>query len=120
MNTYTYDLAKLHAQVNDVVPREAAFCVEINVWDHRHAKGDVSVEITISVCPRGGSVMQFRAPTPDAALVALRSRYDAMEMQPADLGLIAVPESEDAISSTASSRNVRVVEYGGSPMEMEG
>ena len=43
-----------------------------------------------------------------------------MEMQPADLGLIAVPESEDAISSTASSRNVRVVEYGGSPMEMEG
>lgn len=117
---WTYDLAKLYAQVKDVVSTDAAFCLEIEVWDHRHARGDISVEITISVIPRGGSVMQFRAPTPDAALVALRSRYDAMEMQPEDLGLIAVPESEDAISSTASSRNVRVVEYGGSPMEMEG
>ena len=90
---WTYDLAKLYAQVKDIVPTTAAFCLEIDVWDHRHARGDISVEITISVIPRGGSVMQFRAPTPDAALVALRAHYDAMEMQSEDLGLVAVPEA---------------------------
>jgi len=39
--------------------------------------------------------MQFRAPTPDAALVALRAYYDAMDMQPEDLGLVAVPEGAE-------------------------
>jgi len=89
---YTYDLAKLYTQVKDTVPTDAAFCLEIDVWDHRHARGDISVEITISVIPRGGSVMQFRAPTPDAALVAVLAHYDAMDMQPEDLGLVVVPE----------------------------
>ena len=89
---WTYDLAELYAQVKDVIPTEAAFCLEIQVWDHRHARGDISVEITISVIPRGGGVMQFRAPTPDAALVAVLAHYDAMDMQPADLGLVVVPE----------------------------
>ena len=89
---YTYDLAKLYTQVKDTVPTDAAFCLEIDVWDHRHARGDISVEITISVIPRGGGVMQFRAPTPDAALLALLAYYDTMEIQPADLGLVVVPE----------------------------
>ena len=91
---WTYDLANLYAQVKNVVPADAAFCLEIDVWDHRHARGDISVEITISVIPRGGRVMQFRAPMPDAALVALRAHYDAREMQPEDLGLVVVPETE--------------------------
>ena len=100
---WTYDLVKLHAQVKDVVAKDTAFCVRLDVWDHAHADGSLDVQVEIY----DHSLDQhFRGPAPDVALALLRARYELM--QPADLGLVAVPTRPS------------VVEYGGSPMELEG
>ncbi|MDP3937584.1 MAG: hypothetical protein Q8R92_05545 [Deltaproteobacteria bacterium] len=92
MAGFTYDLVKLHAQVKDILPPGTSFCVEIEVWDHAHADAGVSVECSIYDASSAKG-MHFKGPTPDVALALLRAHYEALDMQPADLGLVAVPES---------------------------
>jgi len=88
MAGFTYDLVRLYAQVRDLIPGRTAFAVRIDVWDHVHADGRLSVEVDIYDHSLG---RHFRGPTPDVVLALLRAHYQPVQAE--DLGLIAVPET---------------------------
>ncbi len=85
MAGYTFDLVKLHAQVKDLLPPKARFCIEFEIWDGGASGLSADVEIY-----HNGE--RFTGATPDEALAKLRHAYQTQPaLEEADLGLVAVP-----------------------------
>ena len=61
---YTYDLVKLHAQVRDMLPPRARFCITFEIWDG----GALGLEAEVRLYHDGN---HYVGDTPDQALDAL-------------------------------------------------
>ncbi len=82
----TIDLAQLHADVKSLLPPDARFNIEFEIWDG----GGLGMT---AECWIYHDRTNYSGRTPEEALAKLRHAYRTLPaMEAADLGLVVLPE----------------------------